>query len=132
MAKRSKAHGIAKLVGRAGLVRNNVVTTFDSDQVVSIVGENASMAVYTTAAELPTTGLTAGNQAFISSTGRLYISNSSGWYNVALINQAPYWIEQPDGTYALSTTGLSTVITILAGDSDSTAPTYTANIVILI
>ena len=125
MAKRSKAHGIAKLVGRAGLVRNDVVTTFDSDQVVSIVGENASMAVYTTAAELPTTGLTAGNQAFISSTGRLYISNSSGWYNVALINQAPYWIEQPDGTYALSTTGASTVITILAGDSDSPAPSYT-------
>ena len=125
MAKRSKAHGIAKLVGRAGLVRNDVVATFDSDQVVSIVGENASMAVYTTAAELPTSGLTAGNQAFISSTGRLYISNSNGWYNIALINQAPYWIEQPDGSYSLSTTGASTIITILAGDSDSTAPTYT-------
>ena len=125
MAKRSKAHGIAKLVGRTGLVRNDVVTTFDSDQVVSIVGENASMAVYTTAAELPTSGLTAGNQAFISSTGRLYISNSNGWYNIALINQAPYWIEQPDGSYSLSTTGASTIITILAGDSDSTAPTYT-------
>lgn len=43
MAKRSKAHGIAKLVGRAGLVRNNVVTTFDSDQVVTIVSENAAL-----------------------------------------------------------------------------------------
>ena len=74
MAKRSKAHGIAKLVGRAGLVRNDVVTTFDSDQVVSIVGENASMAVYTTAAELPTTGLTAGNQAFISSLSVIQVS----------------------------------------------------------
>jgi hypothetical protein len=42
MARRSKAHGIAKLVGRAGLVRNEVVTTFDSDQVVTIVSENAT------------------------------------------------------------------------------------------
>ena len=125
MAKRSKAHGIAKLVGRAGLVRNDVVATFDSDQVVSIVGENASMAVYTTAAELPTSGLTAGNQAFITSTGRLYISNSVGWYNIALINQTPYWTEQPNSDYTLSSTGVSTVITILATDSDGTVPSYT-------
>jgi YD repeat-containing protein len=124
----SKARGIAKLINSEGtIIRSKVAgVTFDSDQVVTIVGENASStAVYTTAAELPTTGLTAGSQAFVTSTGRLYISNSSGWYNIALINQAPYWIEQPDGSYSLSTTGASTIITILAGDSDSTAPTYT-------
>ena len=102
------------------------MTTLSSIRRTIDLEEGVGVQTYTTAAELPTTGLTVGNQAFVASTGRLYISNGSGWYNVALINQAPYWIEQPDGSYTLSTTGLSTVITILASDSDSTAPTYTA------
>lgn len=102
------------------------MTTLSSIRRTIGLAEGVGTKTYTTAAELPTTGLTAGDQAFVTSTGRLYISNSNGWYNIALINQAPYWIEQPDGSYSLSTTGLSTVITILAGDSDSTAPSYTA------
>lgn len=102
------------------------MTTLSSIRRIIGLAEGVGTKTYTTAAELPTTGLTAGDQAFVTSTGRLYISNSNGWYNIALINQAPYWIEQPDGSYSLSTTGLSTVITILAGDSDSIAPSYTA------
>jgi hypothetical protein len=102
------------------------MTTLSSIRRTIDLEEGVGVETYTTAAELPTTGLTAGSQAFVTSTGRLYISNGSGWYNIALINQAPYWIEQPDGSYALSTTGLSTVITILAGDSDGSVPTYTA------
>ena len=102
------------------------MTTLSSIRKTIDKEEGGGVQTYTTAAELPTTGLTAGDQAFITSTGRLYISNSNGWYNIALINQAPYWIEQPNGSYTLSSTGGSTVITILASDSDSTAPTYTA------
>ena len=102
------------------------MTTLSSIRRTIDLATGVGITTYATAAELPTTGLTAGDQAFVTSTGRLYISNSNGWYNIALINQAPYWIEQPDGSYSLSTTGLSTVITILAGDSDSTAPSYTA------
>jgi len=102
------------------------MTTLSSIRRTIDLATGVGTTTYATAAELPTSGLTAGDQAFITSTGRLYISNSNGWYNIALINQAPYWIEQPDGSYTLSTTGLSTVITILARDSDSTAPTYTA------
>ena len=30
---------------------------------------------------LPMTGLSSGQQAFVSSTNRLYVSNGSGWYN---------------------------------------------------
>ena len=102
------------------------MTTLSSIRRTIDLATGVGTTTYATAAELPTSGLTAGDQAFITSTGRLYISNSNGWYNIALINQAPYWIEQPDGSYTLSTTGLSTVITILASDSDSTAPSYTA------
>ena len=101
------------------------MTTLSSIRRTIDLATGVGTTTYATAAELPTSGLTAGDQAFVTSTGRLYISNSNGWYNVALINQAPYWIEQPDGSYTLSTTGASTIITILAGDSDSTAPTYT-------
>lgn len=69
----------------------------------------------------------AGSQAFVNSNNRLYVSNGSGWYHVAVINQAPYWITQPDGSYTLSTTGVATTITILGGDSDGhDVPQYTA------
>ena len=35
------------------------------------------------------TGLSSGQQAFVSSTNRLYVSNGSGWYNTALISADP-------------------------------------------
>tara|TARA_R100000951_G_scaffold91889_2_gene80226 strand:+ start:1164 stop:2405 length:1242 start_codon:yes stop_codon:yes gene_type:complete len=97
-----------------------------SDIKLSISGSSGSMTSYTTAAELPTTGLTSGDQAFVTSTGRLFISNGSGWYNVALINQAPYWIEQPNVNYPMSISGASVVVNILASDSDGLVPSYTA------
>ena len=72
-------------------------------------------------------GAPAGSQAFVNSNNRLYVSNGSGWYHVAVINQAPYWITQPNGSYTLSTTGVATTITILGGDSDGhDVPQYTA------
>jgi len=81
---------------------------------------------YNTPADLPANAR-AGSQAFIGSNNRLYISNGTGWYNIALINRTPYWITQPDGSYTLDTTGQATVITILGGDSDGAdVPQYSA------
>jgi hypothetical protein len=81
---------------------------------------------YNTPADLPANA-PAGTQGFVTSNNRLYISNGSGWYNIALINRTPYWITQPNGSYTLDKTGQSTVITILGGDSDGAdVPQYTA------
>lgn len=81
---------------------------------------------YATPSDLPANA-PVGSQGFVTSNNRLYISNGSGWYNIALINRTPYWITQPNGSYALDTTGQATVITILGGDSDGyDVPQYTA------
>ena len=62
--------------------------------------------VYNSVSALPSTGLTSGDQAFVESAGaagqsRLYISNGSGWYNVALINATPRLTLSSEGTIAL-------------------------------
>ena len=61
--------------------------------------------VYATKENLPTTGLTSGDQAYVTNTSRLYISNGSGWYNVALVNATPNLTISPSGAIELNTDG---------------------------
>ena len=76
--------------------------------------------VYATKENLPTTGLTSGDQAYVTNTSRLYISNGSGWYNVALINATPSLTIDPAGSITLAKDGSTpTVITLTATDSDN-------------
>jgi len=79
----------------------------------------AGITVYSTIDNLPTTGLTVGDQAYVTTTSRLYISNGTGWYNVALINATPTLTLSQDGSIALATDGTPTVITMTATDSDN-------------
>ena len=74
--------------------------------------------VYATLDDLPTTGLTSGDQAYVSATSRFYISNGSGWYNVALVNATPNLTISPSGAIELNTDGSTTTITLTATDSD--------------
>lgn len=67
-----------------------------------------------------------GDQAFVTSTNRLYIYSNSGWYNIALINTTPYWSTEASSSYDLNTDGTSTTITILAVDSEGIPITYSA------
>jgi len=103
------------------------MTTLSSIRLTSIEDAGAGgVTVYATPSLLPTTGMTAGDQAFVTSNQRLYISTGSGWYNVALINSTPTFTTSPDATYALSTDLTPTVITLLAQDSDGQIVTYSA------
>lgn len=86
----------------------------------------SGLTVYATPDLLPTSGLTAGDQAFVTSNNRIYISNGSGWYNVALINSTPTFTTGPDAAYALATDLTPTVITLVAQDSDGQVVTYSA------
>jgi len=85
--------------------------------------------VYATRSSLPSSGNTAGDQAFVTDNSRLYIWNGSGWYNVALLNLAPSItsVADSDGIttpFTLSAEGTVTTITITATDSDGDPLTY--------
>jgi hypothetical protein len=75
--------------------------------------------VYATKEDLPSSGLTSGDQAYVTANSRFYISNGSGWYNVALVNATPTLTISPSGTIQLSKEGASTVITLTGADSDN-------------
>jgi hypothetical protein len=84
-----------------------------------------SVTTYATPANLPTSGNTSGDQAFVTSNNRLYIWNGSGWYNIALVNTNPSFSSSPDGTYELATDGSTTTITLVATDPEGVPITYT-------
>ena len=95
----------------------------------SSVEFGASVEVYDSIGLLPYTNNTAGDQAFVKSSNRLYIWQGSGWYNVALINNTPNITSITDadaGTtpFLLATDGTATVVTIVAADSDGDPITY--------
>lgn len=44
---------------------------------------------YATVNDLPLSGNSAGDQAFVEGNDHLYLWTGTGWYNIALINTAP-------------------------------------------
>ena len=94
-------------------------------------GTTAGVTVYANTDALPYSGNNNGDQAYVSDNNRLYIWDSVGWYNVALINRAPTIASVLDsdnnsGPFALAIDGTATTITITAADSDGDPITYSA------
>ena len=88
--------------------------------VKSTVVGDIGLSVYSTLDSLPTSALTSGDQAFVSENNRIYVSNGSGWYNVALLNATPTLSISPSGAVTLATDGSTpTVITLTGTDSDN-------------
>ena len=85
----------------------------------TVVGD-IGLSVYSTLDSLPTSALTSGDQAFVSENNRIYVSNGTGWYNVALLNATPTLSISPSGAVTLATDGTTpTVITLTGTDSDN-------------
>ena len=98
-------------------LRPSTTSTIDSAAV--LVMKNASgMSVFSTLDSLPVTSLTSGQQAYVTETSRIYVSNGNGWYNVAVVNATPSLTLSSSGTIAL-TAGSATTITMTATDSDN-------------
>ncbi len=116
----SKARKIATLLDNSGDVK--AVALDNVSNAPGVVG----VQVYPNPSALPTTNLSSGDQAFVTSNQRLYITNGSGWYNVALINSTPTFTTGPASSYTLSNDLSATVITLVAQDSDGQAVTYSA------
>lgn len=116
----SKVRDIAKFVGQT---ENSNPTNFR----LKTSEETGGLVVYDSIDVLPTSGLSAGDQALVSSNNRLYVSNGSGWYNVALVNATPTLSVSPNGTIAL-TPGSATNITVTATDSDNSNATLSLSV----
>jgi hypothetical protein len=121
----SKSRDIANFLGKTEVVNTNNVRLVTSEESlgldsaqVTTIATDAGIAVYTALDSLPSTGLSSGDQAWVESSGRLYISNGSGWYNVALVNASPSLSLDQSGTVILNADTLSVVVTASASDSD--------------
>ena len=98
-------------------------TGVDSAQV-----QNIGLQAFDTIDSLPINNLEAGQQAYVTGTNRLYVSNGSGWFNVALINASPSLTISPSGAITLATDGTPTTITLTATDSDGPAAGITFSV----
>jgi len=87
-----------------------------------------SVTVYNSTDDLPTTGNSTGDKAYVTGTDLLYNWSGSGWYKIALINTfSPHWVTAPDSDYTLLKVADSEIrITVYATDSDGVPLTYTA------
>ena len=114
---------MAELVTPSGNVDNSALTTIDildSADIVSIANStSAATAVFDTLDSLPTTGLSAGQQAFVNENNRLYISNGTGWYNLTFVNRTPTWFTEPDATYEIADSATPLIVVAKATDSDN-------------
>jgi len=118
MSFSSRGRAIASLLNE----NNEIKEALQPDQVETTV--------YATVDDLPVSGNDAGDQAYVSNTNRLYLWSGAGWYTIALINQTPYWVTEPDSDYVFdkgdNNLDSEIVIVIEAADSDGTTIlTYT-------
>ena len=114
---------MAELVTQSGKVANPALTNLDildSADIVSIANStSAATAVFDTLDSLPTTGLSAGQQAFVNENNRLYLSNGVGWYNLSFINRTPTWFTEPNATYEIADSATPLIVVAKATDSDN-------------
>jgi hypothetical protein len=86
-----------------------------------------TVTVYQT--DLPLTGNTVGNMAYITDLSSLYIFNGGGWFNVAIINTNPTITTGPSATYTLDGINLTpTVITLVATDPEGIPITWSHSV----
>lgn len=89
-----RTRDIAAILGKTEITnpQNKRILTIDDTSIVdsayvtSIASIGASLTYYSTLDSLPTSSLTAGDEAFVSANNRYYISNGSGWYSAEMID----------------------------------------------
>ena len=101
----------------------NKTYTFDSASGVWDIDSpapGASTTVYADmAALIAATGMSNGDQAFVTGNNNLYIYSGSGWYKVATVqNDSPSAITGVDGSYVLAVDGTATTITAVSTDPE--------------
>ena len=103
---------------------NGITYTYSSSKTRwdGAAASGSSTTVYATIDDLPLSGASTGDQAYVSG-NRLYIWNGTGWYNIALINTTPS-ISGASASYTLATDGTATTVTITATDPEGIPIVY--------
>lgn len=88
-----RTRDIAAILGNTEITnpQNKRILTVDDTSVVdsayvTTISSASALSYYSTLDSLPTTSLTAGDEAFVSANNRYYISNGSGWYGIEMID----------------------------------------------
>ena len=88
-----RTRDIAAILGKTEITNppnNRILTIDDTSNVdsayVTSIASTGALTYYSTLDSLPTSSLTAGDEAFVSANNRYYISNGSGWYSVEMID----------------------------------------------
>ena len=104
---------------------NGITYTYSSSKTRwdGAAPSGSSTTVYATIDDLPLSGASTGDQAYVEGNNRLYIWNGTGWYNIALINTTPS-ISGVSSSYDLATDGTATTVTITATDPEGIPITY--------
>jgi len=104
--------------GNVTYVYNATKGYWESSEVSS--GGGASITVYADmTALIAATGMSDGDQAFVTANNNLYLYSGTGWYKIATVqNDSPSAITGVDGTYSLAIDGTPTVITAVSTDPE--------------
>ena len=115
----SRLRDISKILGKTEANNTENVRLLAVGEGIDSAGvQTVALPKFTTLDSLPTSNLISGQQAWVESSGRLYISNGSGWYNVALLNATPTLTLDQSGTILMGNTN-PLVITVIASATDS-------------
>ena len=124
----SRIRDIAAILGKTEadnttnvrLTASNESLGLDSAQV-----QNVGLQKFTSIDSLPISNLTSGQQAWVESNNRMYISNGTGWYNIALINLSPRFDSDLDSAQSIVDSATPLILTNTASDSDNPAAIIT-------
>ena len=121
-----RSRDIATILSANDISDRTTFSFLDSSDVLSISGGGgggggggSGLVTYQTLDSLPSSGFSEGDQAFIASARRLYVSDGSGWYSTAVANAAPYWDSTPQGVYTIVDSQTPLVVRALPLDSDN-------------
>ena len=110
-----------------------VLTSDGSGGVSFAASSGGSVTTYSDVDSLVASSPSNGDMGFVTGTGKLYIYNGSGWYNIAVVNTSPTISSVQDASsnttpFTLATDGTATVITITATDAEGIPLTYSHSV----
>ena len=99
----------------------NVIPADVSDltDTTSLLGSGGATVYADISALIAATGMSDGDQAYVTSNKKLYLYNGSGWFLVSTTtNDPPSAVSGVDATYTLAKDGTATVITAISTDPE--------------
>jgi len=118
------------IVGNGKLIFNStkgIWKHYSTEAAAQSSGDTGGATVYADmAALIAATGMSNGDQAFVTANNNLYIYSGTGWYKVATVqNDSPTAITGVSGSYSLAIDGTPTVITAVSTDPEGFPLTWT-------